>query len=237
MISEKEAFTIADICHSAHVTRWHSRNCYRYPSIAEHAFLVTMIASRLYYLVEIKPNPKEELALLKMAMWHDMPEVITGDLPTPIKRWLERYFKEEENPIDALEEALCHEYKAAKKVLYALGEYLYVIFKMADVAEAYRFIHTEGKGSQGKSIAMERKATLNRMRDRLEFLMAERLKKRYEALPEAEKDIQIVSATRYFEKGLDQFFWELDSEEIKELDFVDEIQKVSKASPRGAWNT
>src|SRR5690554_5461149 len=155
-MSQETEFTVADICHSAHVTRWHSRNCYRYPSIAEHAFLVVMMASRLYRLVEIDPTPEEELALLKMAMWHDMPEVITGDLPTPIKRWMERYYPEGENPLDALEEALCPEYQQAKKVLSELGEHLYIIFKMADVGEAYRFINTEGKGRQGRSIARER---------------------------------------------------------------------------------
>lgn len=221
--SNTEAFTLADIGHSAHVTRWHSKNCHRYPSIAEHSFIVTMMASRLYNLIESFPEPEIELALLKLAMWHDMPEVITGDLPTPIKRWLETYFKDGINPLEELEGSICQEYREASESVNDKGEFLYLIFKIADVAEAYRFIQAEGKGNQRDGIACERMRTLQKMRGRLEALMYERIR---------EKAAPALDLTRHnqamdkLESGLDTFFAELEMDEVKELDFVEEIRQL-----------
>lgn len=228
MMSQDSTFTIADICYSAHVTRWHSKNCHRYPSIAEHAFLVTMMTSRLYHLIEVEPIPEEELALLKMAMWHDMPEVITGDLPTPIKRWMERYYPKGENPLDALEEALCPEFKAARVAMERLGPHLFLVFKMADVAEAYRFIKTEAKGSEGKSIARERMQTLLKMRHTLDGIMHDRYLARYSDMGQPERGRHMEKALDRLSSGMSQFFEELESEEIKQLDFTDEIQRIGE---------
>lgn len=221
--SSTEAFTLADIGHSAHVTRWHSKNCHRYPSIAEHSFIVTMMASRLYNLIESFPEPEIELALLKLAMWHDMPEVITGDLPTPIKRWLETYFKDGINPLEELEESICLEYREANDCVNEKGEFLYLIFKIADVAEAYRFIQAEGKGNQRDGIACERMRTLTKMRGRLETLMYERIRGKISPSSDLKGFNQAMDK---LSDGLDVFFSELDLDEVKELDFVEKIRQL-----------
>lgn len=135
--------TIQDIARSATVTRWHSVNCLRYPSIAEHSYLVTMYARDI--LKRLNPNAtiQERLLLIEYCMFHDLPEVLTGDMATPVKRLLESMFEDGESPLDIIEEALCPEYRDLKKQIS--GTYLAVVAKLADVLEAVKFIYVEGK--------------------------------------------------------------------------------------------
>lgn len=136
-------FKIQDIARSATVTRWHSVNCLRYPSIAEHSFLVAMYAREILQRLNPNATPEEKLLLLEYCCFHDLPEVLTGDMATPVKRMLESMFPEGESPLDKIEEELCPEYKALKKQIS--GTYLAVVAKLADVLEAVKFIYVEGK--------------------------------------------------------------------------------------------
>lgn len=136
-------FSIQDIAKSAHVTRWHSASCYRYPNIAEHSFLVLMYARELLYRIVPNATESEQLLLLEYCAFHDLPEVLTGDMATPVKRRLESFFPEGESPLDLIEEALCPDYKVLKGRIK--GSYLASIAKLADVLEAAKFIDFEGK--------------------------------------------------------------------------------------------
>lgn len=141
--SRNHKMTIQDIARSATVTRWHSVNCLRYPSIAEHSYLVAMYARDI--LKRLNPNATiaERLLLLEFCMFHDLPEVLTGDMATPVKRLLESMFEDGESPLDIIEEALCPEYRELKKQIS--GTYLAAVAKLADVLEAVKFIYVEGK--------------------------------------------------------------------------------------------
>lgn len=136
-------FGIQDVFRSANVTRWHSVNCYRYPSIAEHSYLVTMYSREL--LARIMPNAtsQQKLDLLEFSMVHDLPEVLTGDMATPIKRKLESLYPEGQSPLDKIEEDLCPDYKIMKDKIK--GSPLARIAKLADILEAIKFIDVEGK--------------------------------------------------------------------------------------------
>lgn len=136
-------FKIQDIARSATVTRWHSVNCLRYPSIAEHSFLVAMYAREILERLNPNATAEEKLLLLEYCCFHDLPEVLTGDMATPVKRMLESMFPDGESPLDKIEEDLCPEYKRLKDEIS--GTYLAVVAKLADVLEAVKFIYVEGK--------------------------------------------------------------------------------------------
>lgn len=154
-----DQFSIANVAHSANVTRWHSARCMRYPSIAEHIYLVTMYSR--YLAMAIAPNmtPAEILTMNDLALVHDLPEVKTGDMATPLKRLLEAMFPKGESPIDLIEEKLCAPYKAMREATH--GSYIAVIVKLADIAEAVHFIYSEGKGRESKKILRERTNAFN----------------------------------------------------------------------------
>lgn len=142
-MENKHEFKIQDIARSSTVTRWHSVNCLRYPSIAEHSYLVTMYAREILKRINPNATAEEKLLLLEYCNFHDLPEVLTGDMATPIKRMLESYFPDGESPLDKIEEELCPEYKELKSKIS--GTYLGVVAKLADVMEAVKFIYVEGK--------------------------------------------------------------------------------------------
>lgn len=81
----------ADVLRASHVTRWQIVKVGRPQSVAEHTFGVIAIAMAL--LDEMDFNDLYEKEKLKArvahyAFLHDLPEVVTGDIATPIKRVL-----------------------------------------------------------------------------------------------------------------------------------------------------
>lgn len=141
--NSKDKFPIQDIARSSNVTRWHSVNCYRFPSIAEHSYLVTMYSRELIDRIMPKATVTEKLVLLEFSLVHDLPEVLTGDMATPIKRRIESLYPDGESPLDKLEEDLCPDYKFLKAKIK--GTPMQRIAKLADILEAIKFIDVEGK--------------------------------------------------------------------------------------------
>jgi 5'-deoxynucleotidase len=139
----KRYFLIQDTARASNVGRWHSVPCHRYQSIAEHQYLVAMYFREL--LKRIMPNHTlaERLLGLEYTLVHDLPEVITGDMATPVKRHLESFYADGECPLDLLESALCQDYADLKEEIE--GTPLARIAKLADILEAIKFIKEEGK--------------------------------------------------------------------------------------------
>ncbi len=150
----KWQYPIANVAHSANVTRWHSVRCLRYPSVAEHSFLVTMYTEYLASLIDPEMSAENQLLLVRKSLWHDMAEAVTGDISTPLKRYLEAFFKGQESPLDRLERKLCKPY--ADLATKTDDTYLAIISKLADVAEAIHFISNEGVGKAAQRIYRER---------------------------------------------------------------------------------
>jgi 5'-deoxynucleotidase len=153
-------FPIANVAHSANVTRWHSVRCLRYPSVAEHSFLVTMYTEYLASLIEPDMPAEQQLLLVRKSLWHDMAESITGDISTPLKRYLEAHFKGQESPLEKLERKLCKPY--ADLAVKTEDTHLAIISKLADVAEAIHFINCEGVGKAAQRIYRERTQAYSR---------------------------------------------------------------------------
>ena len=60
------------------VKRCHARQMHREYLVGQHSFNVAGI------IMTFCPSPS--LALIKAALWHDVPERFTGDVPTPVKQ-------------------------------------------------------------------------------------------------------------------------------------------------------
>ena len=70
---------IEDIAHGlSFVARWNGQTVGEYPySVAEHSLLVEKIFSKL--------NPKAEVKWILVALLHDAPEYVIGDMISPVK--------------------------------------------------------------------------------------------------------------------------------------------------------
>ncbi len=89
--------TIRDVHRTSEVDRWQIVRTDQRQSVAEHSYLVAMIAAR-YCRAVIEYSDLED-KVIRYALYHDLPEVLTGDLVAPVKelvntealrRWEER---------------------------------------------------------------------------------------------------------------------------------------------------
>lgn len=80
--------TLYDYLRAGHVKRWHIVNTTAQQSIAEHSYLVAIIAMHLHRDVDpmCDMNDVQETGIY--ALFHDAPEIRTGDIPTPAKKLL-----------------------------------------------------------------------------------------------------------------------------------------------------
>lgn len=72
------------------MTRWHSVRVGRPQTLAEHHYLVSIFTNKLAKDILPEITDTERLQMVEYAMWHDLPEIICGDLPSPLKM-LKRY--------------------------------------------------------------------------------------------------------------------------------------------------
>ena len=92
----RESLTVRfyDMMRAGHVKRWHLVNVAHNQSVAEHAWLVTVIGMHLARWLApqggtIFDDVTEEYRFVCALMMHDMPEVKTGDIPTPSKHMVQ----------------------------------------------------------------------------------------------------------------------------------------------------
>lgn len=110
------------------IERWSLMQCRTQENVCEHSYQVALIVQALYYIrqtdlvVPTQAETKLDLAqLLEMALLHDATEVITGDLPTPVK-----YYNPELKHAYALVEDI-----AAKRLLALLPPELQLAYRSA----------------------------------------------------------------------------------------------------------
>ena len=75
---------INDILRAQHVKRFHIVHTAKHQSIAEHSFNVAMIGREI--AIELGYSKGAVEMVMLSALFHDLDEVITGDIPTPTKR-------------------------------------------------------------------------------------------------------------------------------------------------------
>lgn len=140
--------TIKDITRAGHVKRWSMVRVAREQTVAEHLYIVTMIAQHILREIRPKMLGYEELLLLEWCLRSDVPEVITGDFPSMIKQKLRDLVPSD--PLLYLEKLIDPEY--AKLLDEIEGTPLAYIAKIADIQEAIVFLTLEGIGSHAKAV-------------------------------------------------------------------------------------
>ncbi len=141
----------------AHVMRWHMVRTYRQQTLAEHMALTQLVA--LEVVDRCYPNDKDmRLAVMEWALWHDMPEVVTGDVATPLKGLLAK----SGNPclIKNIEKGVDDRFAQLSLTTKEIPK---LIITFADLFEAIHFIHEEGSGVRSQAIErhlMERMVAL-----------------------------------------------------------------------------
>lgn len=140
-----------DFMRAGHVKRWHIINTVRNQTLAEHGYLVTIIALELYRLIvggDRERDSEEILQLIMGAMFDDAPEIRYGDYPTPAKSYLQDKVP---FPIfKAMDDDLMPE------IPYIGGRIpgrLLPFIKMADAIEAAHWIHENKAGIHADIVA------------------------------------------------------------------------------------
>lgn len=142
---------IQDISRAGHVTRWHSVRTLRNQTLAEHHYMVSMLVNKMAKEIPSDPlTDSERLLLIEYAMWHDTPELLMGDLASPLKRRIEEISKIN-NPIEEIEKEIAPWLTNLRGKIQKKPE-LYIIFKLADMMDAIVFIFQEGVGEHSKAV-------------------------------------------------------------------------------------
>lgn len=124
---------INDVYRASEVMRWHIVKTRQKQSIAEHSFMVAMIAN--VFLDDLLGETCDEMdslraQLLQYALVHDLDEVITGDIPSPFKQLMT--VDVEDLTGDILGERMSN--------MFGACEMIKDIVKLADVVEAKKFL-------------------------------------------------------------------------------------------------
>ena len=184
----------AFISRMKYIARWSLMRNSVTENVQEHSHMVAVLAHALGLIRrDIFGGGCDPAELAAIALYHDAPEILTGDLPTPIKyhsREIKSAYDEVENiAIDKLVETLPEELRGSYRSLLTASE----------DKEKYELVKAADKLSAYIKCIEERKA------GNLEFVSAEkscRAKLREMALPEV--DWFIDNCIPGFEKNLDE---------------------------------
>lgn len=140
-----------------HIRRWALMHNTFSETLSEHAAECAILTHALTVIGNVKFNRGYNAdRAVELALFHDVPEVYTGDLPTPIKYsdpiLREQFLKIEEQSIDALVNKLPEEFRGIyREILLSNGKddhELHRIVKAADKLCAYiKCIEEEKSGN------------------------------------------------------------------------------------------
>ena len=151
--NKKYTLDLSDLARAGHVTRWHSVRTLREQTLAEHHYMVAMIANKLAKnILGANITDSDRVQLLEYALWHDMPEIIMGDISSPCKRKIQQLCNGQKNPIAELEDEIA---PWLKKIKNNLKPELVVIAKLSDLMDAIIFIAQEGVGRHAETVKNE----------------------------------------------------------------------------------
>ena len=121
-------FDFDQVMKLSNIKRWGIVEMSRPQSVAEHSFNVAIICKVLAEKIGLCDGA--QINLLAWALMHDLPEVVTGDIPSPLKQFRPTTF------ID-LEKEMFPKYDYLKQKISTDG--LAHIVKVADYVDAIQF--------------------------------------------------------------------------------------------------
>ena len=140
-----------------YINRWGLMRNTRYETLSEHSFEVAVTAHALALIKNevFGGNLNADRAAV-LALYHDAPEILTGDMPTPVKYYNEQtkraYDEVENTSIERLLEMLPEELKGAYDAVLVKKEedaYLWRLVKAADTINALiKCIEEEKSGNR-----------------------------------------------------------------------------------------
>lgn len=167
-----QPMNLTDIVKTGHVKRWQIVRTHRDQTIAEHMYKVTMIAGMIWDNLgtgnlSIKDRDGIRSRLIAIALIHDLPEIDSGDLPTPFKAdhkkgygdwealwWCARqtYATSPERPGG---DRHCITRPPSRGDSYIYRDLIETLLSLADCVEALLFITVEHVDERGRKIAIE----------------------------------------------------------------------------------
>lgn len=147
MTKVKIDMTPRDLMRAQDVKRWQIVRVREGQSVAQHSWAVAMIAMDLW-LRKTGGKPGEaatdvELGRIAVAaLWHDVPEVFTGDINTPTKIYIKEKLASY-TALEDLEDTAGDSYACAM----ALTEPERICLKVADFLEAIYYLSEHGDGN------------------------------------------------------------------------------------------
>ena len=135
-----------DILATQHVKRWHMIEVKRTQNIAEHSYLVALLAAKMSTLLTRPLSAQERVDLYEGALLHDVSEIEYGDIPTPTKRFLvERglgFF------IDMMEAMFWEKRGSLAVPTGTASQVVKHLVRLADLTEAASFYSKEGTDAE-----------------------------------------------------------------------------------------
>lgn len=140
--------TIRDIHRSSEVDRWQIVGTDQRQSVAEHSYLVAMIALRYAKLMDMAPEFESRITYY--ALVHDLPEVLTGDLVAPVKELVDTSQLEQwERSLKVFGQEV-NEHEEVKKIV-----------KVADLTEAVVWLELHGTNDHARRVKARLKSKLD----------------------------------------------------------------------------
>jgi 5'-deoxynucleotidase len=138
-----------DILATGTVVRWHTLRTARQQTLADHKARVALLAVWLGHRLPVgRFGHHDELAVLRLALLHDMPETQYGDVPNPSKRALNELQAGPDatgsRDYDSVVDGLFWEARGAENPMVVASDLALRLLRVADVVEAACFYWQEG---------------------------------------------------------------------------------------------
>lgn len=130
---------INDLMRVSHVKRWQIVRVGREQTLAEHLYRVFLLVREFGPLVGLTPEEQKDAE--ELALVHDLPEIHTGDIASPVKSHLPSLL--------GIEDSFCSQYAKARCSCSAKSRQL---VKLCDLIEAAVFLEVEGIGLHAENV-------------------------------------------------------------------------------------